>query len=244
MKIFVTLKKVIDPEAKIKVKNGVLVKDNYKYLINPFDEIAVEEAILIKEKYPDTQTVLVSISDEISTIQIKHALAMGIDKAILIKVKNMNIDSLNISKILSNIFKEEKPDLILMGKQAVDDDFSTVPQMTATLLNYSYATFASKIEIFDNYIKVNREIDNGIEVIKIKTPSVVSVDLRLNKPRHPTFLNISKAKNKEIKIIELNDDFENKVELIKLNKPESKRNCVFLKTVDGLAEIINKNIQK
>ncbi len=244
MKVFVTLKKVIDPEAKIKVKNGVLVKDNYKYIINPFDEIAIEEAILIKEKNSNVETVLISISDETSTIQIKHALAMGIDKAILIKVKNMNIDSLNIAKILSNIFKDENPDLILMGKQAVDDDFSAVPQMVATLLNYSYATFASKIEIIDNYIKVNREVDNGIEIVKIKSPSVISVDLRLNKPRHPTFLNISKAKNKEIKIIEINDDFENKVELIKLDKPESKRNCVFLKSVDELAEIINKNTQK
>ena len=197
MKLLVTVKRVIDYNVQIRVKadgSGV-EKDNVKMSMNPPDENAVEEALRIKEAGKADEIIILSVGNDKAQETIRTALAMGADRGIHIKTEN-DLEPLAISKIISKVTEEEKPSIILMGKQAIDDDCNQTGQMTSALLNWPQATFASKIEIEGQNAIVTREIDEGLERIKVSIPFVASCDLRLNEPRYASLPNIMKAKKK------------------------------------------------
>jgi len=200
MKALICVKRVIDYNVKIRVKtdkSGVET-NNVKMSMNPFDEIAVEEAVRLKEKGIVSEIVILSIGNESSQETIRTALAMGGDRGILVKSEDQEIDPLNIGKIIQKICEKEEPKLIILGKQAIDDDCNQTGQILATLLKYPQATFASKIEKNDeNSFNVTREVDGGLETIKVNTPCVITTDLRLNEPRYASLPNIMKAKQKK-----------------------------------------------
>src|SRR3954467_5847679 len=195
MKILVPVKRVVDFNVKIRVKpdgSGVELA-NVKMSMNPFDEIAVEEAIRLKEKGKATEIVAMSIGPSQAAETIRTALAMGADRGILVKT-DQTVEPLAVAKILKKVVEQESPQLIIMGKQAIDDDCNQTGQMLAALLGWPQATFASKIELADGRAKVTREVDGGLETLSIKLPAVVTTDLRLNEPRYVTLPNIMKAK--------------------------------------------------
>ena len=199
MKLLVTVKRVIDYNVQIRVKadgSGV-EKDNVKMSMNPPDENAVEEALRIKEAGKADEIIILTIGNDKAQETIRTALAMGADRGIHVKTDN-DLEPLAISKIISKVAEEEKPSIILMGKQAIDDDSNQTGQMTSALLNWPQATFASKIEIEGQNAIVTREIDEGLERIKVSIPFVASCDLRLNEPRYASLPNIMKAKKKPI----------------------------------------------
>ena len=199
MKLLVAVKRVIDYNVQIRVKadgSGV-EKDNVKMSMNPPDENAVEEALRIKEAGKADEIIILTIGNDKAQETIRTALAMGADRGIHIKTEN-DLEPLAISKIISKVAEEEKPSIILMGKQAIDDDCNQTGQMTSALLNWPQATFASKIEIEGQNAIVTREIDEGLERIKVSIPFVASCDLRLNEPRYASLPNIMKAKKKPI----------------------------------------------
>lgn len=206
MKILVAVKRVIDPYVKIRVKgDGTGVeKQNIKMSMNPFDEIAMEEAVRLLEQKIATEIVVVSIGDESSKETLRHALALGANRAILVNSEK-NLCSLNIAKILQKIVVDEKIDLVLLGKQAIDGDNNQTPQMLAALLNWPQATFASAIKVNGQAIEVTREIDGGLETLGMTLPAVISVDLRLNEPRYASLPNIMKAKSKPLDVIDLDE---------------------------------------
>ena len=201
MKILVTVKRVIDYNVQVRVKadNSGVEKENVKMSMNPPDENAVEEALRIKEAGKADEVIILSIGEEKCQETIRTALAMGADRGILIKA-NDDIEPLSVSKLISKIAETEKPGLILMGKQAIDDDSNQTAQMTSALLNWPQATFASKIDIEENTAIVTREIDEGLERVKVSMPCIASCDLRLNEPRYASLPNIMKAKKKPIDI--------------------------------------------
>ncbi|MFT4058354.1 MAG: electron transfer flavoprotein subunit beta/FixA family protein [Legionella sp.] len=204
MKILVAVKLVIDPYVKIRIKSdntGIETK-NIKMSMNPFDEIAVEEALRLREKNWATEVVVVSIGADNAQETLRHALALGADRAILVRTSD-SLESLNVAKVLKKIVDDEKPSLVLMGKQSIDGDNNQTPQMLATLLNWPQATYASKIDVTAEYLEVTREIDGGLETLKVQLPAVVSTDLRLNEPRYASLPNIMKAKRKDLVIIDL-----------------------------------------
>lgn len=243
MKILVTAKRVTDPDMKIKVKpDGTgIVTDGMNYKINPFCEIAVEEAIRIRERGNQAEIVVVSIGPKEAATEIRTALAMGADRGILVLLDRY-YDSTVIAKILKKIVEEEKPDIILTGKQAVDDDSNQASQMLAQYLGYPQACFASKIEILDGgkKAKVTREVDGGLETIQVELPAVISADLRLNEPRYPTVPNILKAKKKPLKEItaeSLGVDLTPKTEFIKMTEPPSRKAGI---KVPDVATLVDK----
>src|ERR1700751_4228203 len=191
MKILVPVKRAIDKDVKIRVKadgSGVEL-GNVKMSMNPFDEIAIEEAIRLKEKGPAPEMVAVSIGPQQAAETIRTALAMGADRGILVKVDGIT-EPLAVAKILKGVVEEEKPGLVILGKQAIDDDCNQTGQMLAALLGWSQATFASKIVTHGPDLQVPREVDGGLQTVKIKGPAVVSADLRLNEPRYASLPNI------------------------------------------------------
>ena len=193
MKALVCVKRVIDYNVRIRVKSDKsgVEKDNVKMSMNPFDEIAVEEAVRLKEKGIVTEIVILSIGSESSQETIRTGLAIGGDRGILVKSSDEDIDPLNIGKIIKKVCDKENPDLIILGKQAIDDDCNQTGQILATLLKYPQATFASKVEKnTDDTLNVTREVDGGLETIKVKIPCVVTTDLRLNEPRYASLPNI------------------------------------------------------
>ena len=197
MKLLVTVKRVIDYNVQIRVKpdgSGV-EKDNVKMSMNPPDENAVEEALRIKESGKAEEVIILSIGSDKAQETIRTALAMGADRGIHVKTDN-ELEPLAISKIISKIAEEEKPSIILMGKQAIDDDCNQTGQMLAALLNWPQATFASKIEVKDKSLEVTREIDEGLETIEVNVPAIVTCDLRLNEPRYASLPNIMKDQKK------------------------------------------------
>ena len=204
MKILVAVKRVIDPYVKIRVTsdNTGVETQNIKMAMNPFDEIAVEEALRLRERNHAKEVVVVSIGTEASQETLRHALALGADRAILVRT-TASLESLNIAKVLHKLVLDENPSLVLMGKQSIDSDNNQTPQMLAALLNWPQATYASKINASETSLEVTRDIDGGLETIKVQLPAVVSTDLRLNEPRYASLPNIMKAKNKELKVIEL-----------------------------------------
>ncbi|MCL9685621.1 electron transfer flavoprotein subunit beta/FixA family protein [Legionella maioricensis] len=238
MKILVAVKRVIDPYVKIRVKsdNTGVETQNIKMAMNPFDEIAIEEALRLREKGWATEVVAVSIGGESSQETLRHGLALGADRAILVRTDRV-LESLNIAKILKKIVDDEKPDLVLMGKQTIDGDNNQTPQMLAALLNWSQATNASKVNESTGHLEVTREIDGGLETIKIALPAVVSTDLRLNEPRYASLPNIMKAKRKSLDVIELESmglSLKQHVEILKVNAPATRTGGVKVESVTAL----------
>ena len=241
MKLLVTVKRVIDYNVQIRVKadgSGV-EKDNVKMSMNPPDENAVEEALRIKEAGKADEIIILSIGNDKTQETIRTALAMGADRGIHIKTDN-DLEPLAISKIISKVAEEEKPSIILMGKQAIDDDSIQTGQMTSALLNWPQATFASKIEIDGQNAIVTREIDEGLERIKVSIPFVASCDLRLNEPRYASLPNIMKAKKKPIDTKEassLGINIEPRIEQIKVEEPPVRQKGIM---VSDVAELVQK----
>ena len=240
LKILVPVKRVVDYNVKVRVKsdNSGVELDNVKMSMNPFDEIAVEEAIRLKEKGVATEVIAISIG--VSQVQetIRNALAMGADSGIFVEV-NETLEPLNIAKIISSIAKKENIDLMILGKQAIDDDMNATSQMVAALLNWPQATFASKIEIDDKIAKVSREVDGGIENIQVTLPAVISTDLRLNEPRYASLPNIMKAKKKpinQIKVEELKIDIKQRLDILKVEEPSKRQSGIMLKTIEELVD--------
>ena len=240
MKILVPVKRVVDYNVKVRVKsdNSGVELDNVKMSMNPFDEIAVEEALRLKEKGVATEVIAISIG--VSQVQetIRNALAMGADSGIFVEV-NETLEPLNIAKIISSVAKKENIDLMILGKQAIDDDMNATSQMVAALLNWPQATFASKIEIVDKIVKVSREVDGGIENIEVNLPAVISTDLRLNEPRYASLPNIMKAKKKpinEIKVDELKINIKQRLDILKVEEPSKRQSGIMLKTIEELVD--------
>ena len=240
MKILVPVKRVVDYNVKVRVKsdNSGVELDNVKMSMNPFDEIAVEEALRLKEKGFATEVIAISIG--VSQVQetIRNALAMGADSGIFVEV-NETLEPLNIAKIISSVAKKENIDLMILGKQAIDDDMNATSQMVAALLNWPQATFASKIEILDKIAKVGREVDGGIENIEVNLPAVISTDLRLNEPRYASLPNIMKAKKKPINEIKVNDlgiDIKQRLDILKVEEPSKRQSGIMLKTIEELVD--------
>lgn len=208
MKIYVAVKRVIDHQVKIRVKpdgSGVET-EHVKMSINPFDEIAVEAAVQLKEQGAAEELVAVSIGPLTYQEALRHALALGMDRAILVKT-DQHLEPLQIAKILQQLIAQEnpQPQLILLGKQAIDNDCNQTGQMLAGLLDWPQATFASKIELAGTEVNVTREVDDGMETVALKLPAVITADLRLNKPRFPSLPNIMKSKTKPLSIMALED---------------------------------------
>ncbi len=241
MKILVAVKRVIDYNVQVRVKNdGTGVeKENVKMSMNPPDENAVEEALRIKESGKADEIIILSIGVEKSQETIRTALAMGADRGILIKTDH-EVEPLGVSKIIAKIAADEKPGIILLGKQAIDDDCNQTAQMVSALLNWPQGTFASKIEIENDSVVITREIDEGLEKIKVKIPFVASCDLRLNEPRYASLPNIMKAKKKPIDIktaVDLGVDISPRIEQIKVEEPPVRQKGVI---VSNVAELVQK----
>src|SRR4051794_19694202 len=199
MKVLVPVKRVVDYNVKIRVKSdgsGVELA-NVKMSMNPFDEIGIEEALRLREAGKATEVICVSIGPQQCTETIRTGLAMGADRGILVKADGV-VEPLAVAKILKAVADEEKPGLIILGKQAIDDDSNQTGQMLATLLGWSQATFASKLTIDGSDVQVTREVDGGLQTVKLKGPAIVTTDLRLNEPRYASLPNIMKAKKKPI----------------------------------------------
>ena len=240
MKILVPVKRVIDYNVKIRVKDDKTGVETagVKMSMNPFDEIAVEEALRLKEKSLAQEVITVSVGNDSVVETIRTSLALGADRAIHVKT-DTDIESLGIAKILSKIVEEEKIDLVICGKQAIDDDNNQTGQMLAGNLNWPQATFVSSVEIMNHELTSEREIDGGLEKIKLKLPCVVTTDLRLNEPRYVTLPNIMKAKKKEIKTITFNDlnvTYENKLNVISVEEPPVRQAGVMVPSVEELVE--------
>ena len=242
MKALVCVKRVIDYNVRIRVKSDKsgVEKDNVKMSMNPFDEIAVEEAVRLKEKGIVTEIVILSIGSESSQETIRTGLAIGGDRGILVKSSDEDIDPLNIGKIIKKVCDKENPDLIILGKQAIDDDCNQTGQILATLLKYPQATFASKVEKnTDDTLNVTREVDGGLETIKVKIPCVVTTDLRLNEPRYASLPNIMKAKQKKIDILDINElslDLKKRVEILEVNDPPERKPGIVVPDIDSLVD--------
>jgi len=197
LKVLVPVKRVVDYNVKVRVKsdNSGVELDNVKMSMNPFDEIAVEEALRLKEKGMVEEVIAISIGSSQVQETIRNALAMGADSGIFVETNEL-LEPLNIAKIISSIATREKFGLIILGKQAIDDDMNATGQMTAALLGWAQATFASKVEVKGNKAFISREVDGGIENIEVNLPAIISTDLRLNEPRYASLPNIMKAKKK------------------------------------------------
>ena len=241
MKILVTVKRVIDYNVQIRVKSDQsgVETDNVKMSMNPPDENAVEEALRIKEAGKADEIIILSIGEEKSQETIRTALAMGADRGIYVKAST-DTEPLGVAKIIQKIVDKEKPQLILMGKQAIDDDSNQTGQMASAKLNWTQATFASKIEIDGDNIKVTREIDEGLETIKMPLPIVATCDLRLNEPRYASLPNIMKAKKKPIESLsaeELGIDITPRLKQLKVIEPPKRSKGIM---VADVAELVQK----
>ncbi len=242
MKALVCVKRVIDYNVKIRVKtdkSGVET-ENVKMSMNPFDEIAVEEAVRMKEKSQVSEIIVLSVGSDKSQETIRSGLAMGGDRGILIKTENDQVEPLNVAKIIKYICDKEKPDLIILGKQAIDDDCNQTGQMLATLLGIPQATFASELKKNeDNTIDVTREVDGGLETIRVGIPCVITTDLRLNEPRYASLPNIMKAKQKKIELIEIDElgiDIKRRLEILEVNEPPERKPGIKVENVESLVD--------
>ena len=240
MKILVAVKRVIDYNVQVRVKEdgtGV-VTDNVKMSTNPPDDNAVEEAVKIKESGKGKEIVAVTIGEDKAQETVRKALAVGADRGIHVKSEGI-LEPLAVSKILQKIVEKEKPDLVFMGKQAIDDDCNQTAQMLSALLNWPQSTFISNLEINSDKIITIREVDGGLEHIESNLPAIISVDLRLNEPRYASLPNIMKAKRKPIEELspeELNIDAKKRLETIRVDDPPSRKAGVILKSVEDLVE--------
>src|SRR5947199_8971145 len=241
MKVLVPVKRVVDFNVKVRVKSdgsGVELS-NVKMSMNPFDEIAVEEALRLKEAGKATEVVVASIGTAQAAETIRTGLAMGADHGILLKAEG-NVEPLAVAKILKAIVDEEQPGLVILGKQAIDDDSNQTGQMLAALLGWSQATFASKLEVDGTDFKVTREVNGGLQTLKLKGPAIVTTDLRLNEPRYASLPNIMKAKKKPIEVLApdaLGVDIAPRLKVLKVEEPPKRKSGIKVKTV---AELVDK----
>jgi len=241
MKILVPVKRVVDFNVKVRVKSDGSGVDlaNVKMSMNPFDEIAVEEAVRIKERGEATEIVAVSIGSAKSQDTLRTALAMGADRAILVKT-DATVEPLAVAKLLKQVVENEKPELVIMGKQAIDDDCNQSGQMLAGLLGWAQGTFASKIELNGGNVKVVREVDGGLETVTLKKPAVVITDLRLNEPRYASLPNIMKAKKKPIDETTpeaLGVDIAPRLKVVSVAEPKTREAGI---KVDSAAVLVEK----
>ena len=242
MKALVCVKRVIDYNVKIRVKSDKsgVETDNVKMSMNPFDEIAVEEAVRLKEKNQIQEIVILSIGTDKSQETIRSGLAMGGDRGILVKTEKDQLEPLTVGKIIKSVSDKEKPDLIILGKQAIDDDCNQTGQIVATLLEFPQATFASELKKNnDNTLEVTREVDGGLETVKINIPCVVTTDLRLNEPRYASLPNIMKAKQKKIDVLEIESfdiDIKDRLQILEVNEPPERKPGIKVDDVDSLVE--------
>ncbi len=240
MKIIVPVKRVIDANIKVRVKtdrSGVEL-NNVKMAMNPFCEIAVEESIRMKESGAAEELIVVAAGPQQSQETIRTALAMGADRGILIQT-DVPLEPLAISKLLKAVIEREEPGLVVMGKQAVDNDNNQTGQMLSAMLNWSLGTFVSKIEIEDDGFQVVREVDGGLETVRLSRPSVITVDLRLNEPRYASLPNIMKARRKPIETLtpdELGVDVTPRVDVLEVNEPPSRQAGVRVANAEELIE--------
>ncbi len=241
MKILVPVKRVIDYNVKVRVKpdgSGVDLA-NVKMSMNPFDEIAVEEALRLKEAGKATEVVVVSVGPQQATETLRTGLAMGADRGILVKTDETT-EPLAVAKILKGIVEAEEPGLVILGKQAIDDDCNQTGQMLAALLGWAQGTFASKVDLGDGTVDVTREVDGGLQTVKLRMPAIVTTDLRLNEPRYASLPNIMKAKKKPIDEKTPDDfgvDIAPRLTVIKTAEPASRQAGV---KVGSVAELVDK----
>lgn len=242
MKILVPLKRVPDPDTRIRLKpdGSGLDYDGVKFAVNPFDAIALEEALRIQERLGDTEIVVVSIGGEECAEQLRVGLAMGADRALLIRTPEA-LDSLAVAKVLAALYRREQPDLVLMGKQAIDDDSNQAGQMLAALLGLPQATFVSKLELQPDrtHARCVRETDAGMETILVRLPAVITADLRLNEPRYVALPGIIKARKKplaEIPLAELGVDAASRTAVLRYETPPARKAGVRVRTVSELVD--------
>jgi len=242
VKILVPVKRVVDFNVKIRVKPDGSGADlaNVKMSMNPFDEIAVEEAIRLKEAGKADEIVVVSIGPQQAQETLRTALAMGADRAILVKVDDP-VEPLGVAKVLKGVAEAEKPGLVILGKQAIDDDANQTGQMLAALLGWPQATFASEVMIEDDRARVTREVDGGMQTIDVKLPAIITTDLRLNQPRYASLPNIMKAKKKPLDEKSPSDfsaDVTPRLKVLKTEEPGGRKAGVKLKSVAELVDVL------
>ncbi|MCF8474081.1 MAG: electron transfer flavoprotein subunit beta/FixA family protein [Emcibacter sp.] len=238
MKILVPVKRVIDYNVKVRVKadqSGVELA-NVKMSMNPFDEIAVEEALRLKESGKAEEVIVVSVGPTQAQETLRTALAMGADRAILVKCDE-EVEPLSVAKILKAVVEQENTEIVLLGKQAIDNDCNQTGQMLAALLNWPQGTFASKVTLNDGTVDVTREVDGGLETIQLTLPAIITADLRLNEPRYASLPNIMKAKRKPLDTKEPSDygvDVARRLTLLKVEEPSKRQAGVIVESVDDL----------
>ena len=247
MKVLVAIKRVIDYNVKIRVKSDQtgVETNNVKMSMNPFDEIAVEEGIQMLESGTASEVVAVSMGPDQCQETIRTALAMGCDRGIHVNT-DINLEPLAVAKLLASIVAKENPKLVILGKQAIDDDSNQTGQMLSAILGWSQGTFASNISIEDDNAKVTREIDGGLETLNIKLPSVITTDLRLNTPRYASLPNIMKAKKKPIDTVtpeDLEIDVTNRLSTIKVVDPPTREAGVKVETVQELVDKLKNEVK-
>jgi len=240
MKILVPIKRVVDYNVKVRPlsDNSNVDLNNVKMAVNPFCEIALEEAVRIKESGKATEVIAISVGKTDSQEQLRTALALGADRATLIETESL-LEPLAIAKVLQQIIDNEKPDLVILGKQAIDGDNNQTGQMLGALLDYPQATNASEIDLNDSTVKVTREIDGGLQTLELTLPAIVTTDLRLNEPRYASLPNIMKAKKKELNIISVSEmgiDVNSRTELLSVELPPTREAGVVVETIDDLVD--------
>ena len=240
MKILVPIKRVVDYNVKVRPLSDSSDVDlnNVKMAVNPFCEIALEEAVRLKESGQATEVVAVSVGKSDSQEQLRTALALGADRATLVETDSL-LEPLAISKVLKNIVDDEKPDLIILGKQAIDGDNNQTGQMLAALLDYPQATNASEVKLESSFVEVTREIDGGLQTLKLNIPAIITTDLRLNEPRYASLPNIMKAKKKELNVIAVGDtgvDVSARTETLSVELPPTREAGIMVETVDELMD--------
>ena len=240
MKILVPIKRVVDYNVKVRPLSDSSDVDlnNVKMAVNPFCEIALEEAVRLKESGQASEVVAVSVGKSDSQEQLRTALALGADRATLVETDSL-LEPLAISKVLKNIVDDEKPDLIILGKQAIDGDNNQTGQMLAALLDYPQATNASEVKLESSFVEVTREIDGGLQTLKLNIPAIITTDLRLNEPRYASLPNIMKAKKKEINVIAVGDtgvDVSSRTETLSVELPPTREAGIMVETVDELMD--------
>ena len=246
MKILVPVKRCLDYNVKARIASDGASMDlaNVKMSMNPFDEIAIEEAVKLKESGKATEIIAVSIGPDKAQETLRTALAVGADRAILVQTDaptDLNgVEPLAVAKTLKSLIEKENPDLVIMGKQSIDDDSNQTGQMLAALLGWAQGTFASEVNLGDGTVDVTREIDGGLETLQLKLPAIVTTDLRLNEPRYASLPNIMKAKKKPLETMSADDldvSFEPRLKVVKLSEPPQRSAGVKVADVD---ELINK----
>ena len=240
MKVLVPVKRVVDYNVKVKAKSDETGVDlaNAKMSLNPFCEIAIEEAVRLKEAGKAEEVIAVSVGTSASQEQLRTSLALGADRAILVETE-IEVEPLGVAKILKEVVNKENPDLIILGKQAIDDDSNQTGQMLASLLGIAQGTFASEVNISEGSVEVTREIDGGLQTVNLNLPAIVTTDLRLNEPRYASLPNIMKAKKKPLETITTDDlgvDASPRLTTLKVSNPPEREAGVKVESVDELVD--------